>query len=343
MTNVTFILANPHWLFFLFLIIVIVRSIWKGVFSMIIEIDNLVKRYGDFLALNHFDLKVKEGEVLGLLGPNGSGKSTAINCMLSLLTFDKGTIQLFGEKMTPTNYEAKQKIGVVPQDIAVFEELTVYDNIDYFCGLYVSDKGKRLGLIEEVISLVGLEEFRKFYPKQLSGGLKRRLNIACGIAHKPQLIFLDEPTVAVDPQSRNKILDSIKELNRQGATIVYTTHYMEEVELLCDQIVIMDQGQVVAKGTKEQLKDMVRSTENLVIDIPLLPDTAIEDIQRLPHVVDVSYGEERLTISTKKMKEVLLPVLSYLEDEHVAFTKIHTGEATLNDVFLEITGKELRD
>lgn len=310
---------------------------------MIIEIDNLVKRYGDFLALNHFNLQVREGEVLGLLGPNGSGKSTAINCMLSLLSFDKGTIKLFGEKMSPTSYEIKQKIGVVPQDIAVFEELTVYDNVDYFCGLYVADKKKRKPLIEEVISLVGLEEFKGFYPKQLSGGLKRRLNIACGIAHKPQLIFLDEPTVAVDPQSRNKILDSIKKLNQQGATIVYTTHYMEEVEILCDQIVIMDQGQVIAKGTKEELKDMVRSTENLVIDIPLLPDTAIEFIKSLPQVLETAYDKERLTITAKKMKEILLPVLSYLEDEHIAFTKIHTGEATLNDVFLEITGKELRD
>jgi ABC-2 type transport system ATP-binding protein len=310
---------------------------------VIIEIEQLVKRYGDFLALNHFDLQVKEGEVLGLLGPNGSGKSTAINCMLALLTFDKGTVKLFGKEMTPMSYAIKQKIGVVPQDIAVFEELTVYENIDYFCGLYVPEKQKRAGLIEEVISLVGLEEFQKFYPQQLSGGLKRRLNIACGIAHKPQLIFLDEPTVAVDPQSRNKILDSIKQLNQQGATIVYTTHYMEEVELICDQIVIMDQGQVIAKGTKEELKDMVRNTENLVIDIPLLPDTAATFIQTLPQVIDVSYENERLTITAKKLKEIILPVLSYLDDEHIAFTKMHTNEATLNDVFLEITGKELRD
>ena len=200
---------------------------------MLIEIENLVKRYGDFTALNHLNLSVKKGEILGLLGPNGSGKSTTINCVLSLLTYDRGSIKIFGEEMGPEKYGIKQKIGVVPQEIALFEELSVTDNINYFCGLYVQEKSKREQYVEEVIQLVGLEEFRKFYPRQLSGGLKRRLNIACGIVHKPELIFLDEPTVAVDPQSRNKILDSIKELNRQGATIVYTTHYMEEVEILC--------------------------------------------------------------------------------------------------------------
>lgn len=156
---------------------------------MIIEIDKLVKRYGDFVALNHFDLQVQEGEVLGLLGPNGSGKSTAINCMLSLLNYDKGTIKLFGTTMTPENYAVKAMIGVVPQDVAVFDELSVQENIDYFCGLYVSEKEKRKALIKEVIQLVGLEKYVSFRPGELSGGLKRRLNIACGIAHKPRLIF----------------------------------------------------------------------------------------------------------------------------------------------------------
>lgn len=174
-----------------------------------IQIENLVKRYGELVALDHLNLKVKEGEIFGLLGPNGSGKTTAINCMLALLKFDKGSIRIFGEEMAPDNYRVKGQIGVVMQDVAVFEELSVYDNIDCFCGMYVKDKEKRRQYVEEAISFAGLEDYRKALPKKLSGGLLRRLNIACGIAHKPRLIILDEPTVAVDPQSRNRILEGI--------------------------------------------------------------------------------------------------------------------------------------
>ncbi|HCE13427.1 ABC transporter ATP-binding protein [Enterococcus sp.] len=310
---------------------------------MMIEINQLVKRYGDLVALNHFDLQVKEGEILGLLGPNGSGKTTAIHCMLSLLRFDKGTIHLFGQEMTPDNYAIKAKIGVVPQEVAVFDELTVYENINYFCGLYVADKQKRQTLIAEVVALVGLETFLTFYPNQLSGGLKRRLNIACGIAHKPDLIFLDEPTVAVDPQSRNKILESIKVLNRQGATIVYTTHYMEEVEILCDRIVIMDQGQVIAQGTKEALKDMVRTTDRLTIAVPFLPEAMLQQIKSQVSAEDIRYTGGELIVTSTHLQDDLLPILTLLQEAALSYGKISTKEATLNDVFLEITGKALRD
>ena len=202
--------------------------------SNVIEVKNLTKEYKTLKAIDDLSFEVREGEILGLLGPNGSGKSTTINCILSLLKFSKGSIQIFGKEMTPNAYDIKKELGVIFQEVAVFDELTVYENIDYFCGLYIKDKNTRKQYIDEAIELVGLEEFRKFYPKQLSGGLLRRLNIACGIAHKPKLIFLDEPTVAVDPQSRNNILDGIKKLRDNGATIVYTTHYMEEVEILCE-------------------------------------------------------------------------------------------------------------
>ena len=193
----------------------------------VIEVENLTKSYGKFKAIDDLSIYVEKGKIFGLLGPNGSGKSTTINCLLSLLKYEKGVIKIFGKELTPDSYDIKAKIGVVFQDVAVFDELTVYENIDYFCGLYIKDKKTRQAYIEDAISLVELGEFKKFRPKQLSGGLLRRLNIACGIAHKPELIFLDEPTVAVDPQSRNKILEGIKKLNKAGATIVYTTHYME--------------------------------------------------------------------------------------------------------------------
>ena len=246
-----------------------------------VKIENLVKRYGDLVALDHLNLEIKDGEIFGLLGPNGSGKTTAINCLLSLLKYDRGTIEIMGKEMRPDCYDIKREIGVVMQNVAVFEQMTVEENIHYFCGLYVPDKKKCRELTEETIRFVGLEDFRKTKPAKLSGGLLRRLNIACGIAHKPKLIIMDEPTVAVDPQSRNKILEGIEELNRQGSTIIYTSHYMEEVEQICTRIAILDHGRCLALGTKEELKSMVKSD--------------------------------------------------------------HPEELTLNDVFLAITGKELRD
>lgn len=227
----------------------------------IIEVKNLSKSYKNLKAIDDLSFDVYEGEILGLLGPNGSGKSTTINSVLNLLSFEKGTIKIFGKEMRPDAYDIKRNIGVIFQEVAVLEELTVYENIDYFCGLYVSDKLLRKSYVEDAINLVGLKEFTKFYPKQLSGGLLRRLNIACGIAHKPKLIFLDEPTVAVDPQSRNNILDGIKKLRDEGATIVYTTHYMEEVEMICDRIIILDKGKILAEGTTDELKSLAKLEE----------------------------------------------------------------------------------
>ena len=216
-----------------------------------VKVTNLVKRYKELVAVDHLNLDIKEGDIFGLLGPNGSGKTTTINCILSLLAYDKGDIEIFGQKMTPDNYDIKSKIGVVMQNVAVFDELTVYENINYFCGLYISDKALRKQYVEEAIQFTGLNDFKKFYPKKLSGGLLRRLNIACGIAHKPRLIILDEPTVAVDPQSRNKILEGILELNKAGATIIYTSHYMEEVEQISSRIAIVDKVKNLALGTKD--------------------------------------------------------------------------------------------
>lgn len=215
-----------------------------------VKIDKLVKRYGELIAVDHLSLSIKKGEIFGLLGPNGSGKTTTINCLLSLLAYTKGDIEIFGKPMSDSSYDIKKDIGVVMQNVAVFDELTVYENIDYFCGLYIKDKEERKKCIEYALDFTGLSEFKKYYPKKLSGGLLRRLNIACGIAHKPSLIIFDEPTVAVDPQSRNKILEGIKELNKNGATIIYTSHYMEEVEQLCTRIAIMDKGKIIATDRK---------------------------------------------------------------------------------------------
>lgn len=309
----------------------------------VVVVENLVKRYKELIALDHFNLDIKEGEVFGLLGPNGSGKTTTINCILSLLKYDKGSIRVFGQDMKPDSYELKSKIGVVMQNVAVFDELTVYDNIDYFCGLYIKDKKQRKQYVEEAIDFVDLGEFKKFYPKKLSGGLLRRLNIACGIVHKPSLIFMDEPTVAVDPQSRNKILEGILELNRRGATIIYTSHYMEEVEQICTRIAIMDKGKNLAIGTTDELKKMIKKNETISIEVLELPGEVLEQIKQLPHVYDVSYEENVLKTSYSGGKHNLIRVLDLLKTEDISFGRVYSERPTLNDVFLEITGKELRD
>ena len=309
----------------------------------VVKISNLVKRYKELIALDNFSLEIKKGEIFGLLGPNGSGKTTTINCLLSLLKYDKGEVQLFGEKMGPNRRDLKKRIGVVCQNVAVFDELTVYENIDYFCGLYIRDKKTRRQYVEDAIKFVDLNDFRKFYPKKLSGGLLRRLNIACGIAHKPDLIILDEPTVAVDPQSRNKILEGVIELNKNGATIIYTSHYMEEIEQICSKILIMDKGKEVASGTSEELKSKIKNTENVIVDIRKLPAEHIEAIKKLNHVYDVQYMSDKLTIKCNGGKHNITHVIEYLSENNVNYERIYSELPTLNDVFLEITGKELRD
>ena len=310
---------------------------------MIVKVENLVKRYGDLIALDHLNLEVHKGEIFGLLGPNGSGKTTAINCILSLLKFDKGNITVFGKQMAPDAYDIKQNIGIVMQDVAVFDELTVYENIDYFCGLYVKDKSKRKLLVEEALDFVKLTEYKKFYPKKLSGGLLRRLNIACGIAHKPQLIILDEPTVAVDPQSRNKILEGIVELNKNGATIIYTSHYMEEIEQICSRIVILDNGKEIASGTKEELKNMISVGEKITVEVYGISDAQLNKLESMDSISAVDFDGTSLTIRSKQNKNNLEKILEFIKTENINIGKIYTELPTLNDVFLEITGKELRD
>ena len=311
--------------------------------SNVIEVKNLTKEYKNLKAIDDLSFEVHEGEILGLLGPNGSGKSTTINCILSLLNFSKGEIKIFGKEMRPDSYDIKAKLGVVFQDVAVFQELTVYENIDYFCGLYIKDKKVRKQYIEEAIELVGLGEFKKFHPKQLSGGLLRRLNIACGIAHKPKLIFLDEPTVAVDPQSRNNILDGIKKLRDNGATIVYTTHYMEEVEILCDRVIILDKGKVLASGTTDELKELAKIEEKVTVEVNDLEEKYIEQIKKLENVDEVTYNSNMLLVTYKKGKNNLVELIEYMKKESIKYNKIYLDRPTLNDVFLELTGKELRD
>ena len=309
----------------------------------VIEVRGLVKKYKELTAVDNLDLDVKKGEILGLLGPNGSGKSTTINCILSLLKKDAGTVKIFGEPMSPDAYDIKRRIGVVFQDVGVYDELSVYENIDYFCGLYISDKAKRKELVERAIDLVSLNDFVKFKPKKLSGGLLRRLNIACGIAHRPEIIILDEPTVAVDPQSRNNILEGIKKLNDEGSTIIYTSHYMDEVDFLCDDIVIIDKGKVIAKGTSEELKDMITMNEKISFTSKNLNDDVITKIKAFEHLLSYENKDGSVKLRFAHGDGYLMNLIKLLDDNGIRYSSLNVEKPSLNDVFLELTGKDLRD
>lgn len=308
-----------------------------------IAMDKVVKRYKDVIALDHFSFQAGENEIIGLLGPNGCGKTTAINCMLSLLKFDQGTIELFGEPVNPNNNKIKRRIGIVPQELAIFDKLNVVENIDFYCGLYVTNKAERKQFVDEAISFVGLEKYRKFLPKQLSGGLKRRLNIACGIAHKPEILFLDEPTVAVDAQSRNFILEGVKKMKEQGTTVIYTTHYLEEAENLCDSFVIMDNGRNVANGTLDELQKSISTTESITVKFISGNDTLASRLKQIPHVNQVIKTGDKYNIQFDKHYNNLANLIRFIEDNSLTYTEIASEQPSLSSIFLELTGKELRD
>lgn len=326
-----------------FYVIIILYAAKEVIMDTVIEVRGLVKKYKELTAVDNLDLDVKKGEILGLLGPNGSGKSTTINCILSLLKKDAGTVKIFGEPMSPDAYDIKRRIGVVFQDVGVYDELSVYENIDYFCGLYISDKAKRKELVQRAIDLVSLNDFVKFKPKKLSGGLLRRLNIACGIAHRPEIIILDEPTVAVDPQSRNSILEGIKKLNDEGSTIIYTSHYMDEVDFLCDDIVIIDKGKVIAKGTSEELKDMITMNEKISFTSKNLNDDVITKIKAFEHLISYENKDGSVKLSFDHGDGYLMNLIKLLDDNGIRYSSLNVEKPSLNDVFLELTGKDLRD
>ena len=314
-----------------------------AVINPYLQVENLTKSFGDLVLFENLSFGIAEGQRIGLVAKNGSGKTTTMNCILALLKYNEGEIKIFGKEMSPSAYDIKSKIGVVFQDVAVFDELTVYGNIDYFCGLYIQDKTVRAEYVEDALKLVGLTENKNQYPKQLSGGLLRRLNIACGIAHKPKLIFLDEPTVAVDPQSRNNILEGIKKLRDGGATIIYTTHYMEEVEILCDRVIILDKGQIIASGTNNELKALAKIEEKVTIEVPELSPSQLSGFESIKNVSEVSYDNGVMKVVFNKGKNNLADMVDYLKDNKIRYNKIFAERPTLNDVFLELTGKELRD
>lgn len=308
----------------------------------IVHVENLVKRYDDLIALDHFNLSIAPGEIFGLLGPNGSGKTTSINCILQLLAYDKGTIELFGERMTPARYDLKRRVGVVPQQVAVFDELTVRENIDYFCSLYVNDRAPpRAGGRGDRLCRPG--RLYQVPPRQALGRPGAPAQHCLRHRAQARAHLFDEPTVAVDPQSRNAILEGICRLRDEGATVVYTSHYMEEVEQICSRIMIMDGGRVLAQGTNDELKRMIQMGEKIVIEVGEVPSAALGAVASLPHVLDLSATAGQLTFSCEASPHNLTDILDALRSHDVPLGRIYSEPPTLNDVFLEITGRELRD
>ena len=309
---------------------------------MIIKVEDLIKSFKEKIVLDHFNLSLEKGDVLGLIGPNGCGKTTSIMCMLSLLKYDSGNIEIFGKKDISSEYEIKKKIGIVPQELAVFNNLTVKENIDYFCGLYISNKNERKRLVNEAIEFTGLQSHEKMLEKKLSGGLKRRLNIACGISHKPELVILDEPTVAVDAQSRKFILDGIKNLAENGSSILYTTHYLDEAEYLCNKISIMDNGKNILTGDMQTLINGVSVKEKITV-VGFIKPEIISLLEKQDEVIDVEAKENQVTFNYSSDTGNIKKLIHLLDENNVVYEEIFSKKPKLEDIFLEMTGKELRE
>lgn len=308
---------------------------------MVASMTDVVKRYGSLNALGGVTLSVKKGEVLGLLGPNGAGKSTAIRVLLGLAGADSGSVEMFGEPMRGQCVAQKRRVGLVPQDMAIYETLSARENLCYFGRLYGLSGGALKARAAEVLELLGLGEVAGKKPKKYSGGMKRRLNIGCAIMHRPELLILDEPTVGVDPQSRNHILDFVTASARAGATVIYTSHYMEEVERVSSRVAIMDGGKVIAQGAPAELTRSLLPDERVTVELAAPSDTILEELISLRGVKSASLDERTLMVISSRGAGNISDVLELCMPHGV--TGVHTHAPTLEDAFLSLTGKKLRD
>ncbi len=306
-----------------------------------LEIKKISKEYGDMIAVNDIDLEINKGEIFGILGPNGAGKSTLIGMICGLIKRTSGEI-IYEEKETKTR-RFKENIGIVPQDFALYWDLTAKENIEFFCSLY-GFKGRDLkGRVDKVLEFVGLTDVRKKRASEFSGGMKRRLNIACAIAHSPKLIIMDEPTVGIDPQSRNHILKSVLKLRDEGATVIYTSHYMQEVDDICDRIAIIDKGNVIAEGTSEELKNLIGDKRIFNITVKEKIDNFEEKLLEITGIEKVVFSENQYKISTIKNSNLLTKIIETALSLDGEIINIENSEPTLENVFLALTGKKLRD
>lgn len=309
----------------------------------IVRMEDVIKRFGDVIALDNVNLEIEEGEIYGLLGPNGAGKTTAISIICGLLNFDRGEVYVFDKNIRKEPEFIKKNIGIVPQDVAIYGDLTAYENVAFFASLY-GLKGKELKeSVEMSLEFVGLSDKAKEVPNKFSGGMKRRLNIACAIAHRPKLVIMDEPTVGIDPQSRNHILESTKRLNEMGSTIIYTSHYMEEVEAICTRISIMDHGKVIAEGTKGELISMVTDVNTVYIEIGSIDGIKEEELKGIKGVKDVEIKDSTIKITSLKDVSNFDDIIHYFISKNIPIRNLRNEIPDLETVFLTLTGRKLRD
>ncbi|ORX23606.1 export ABC transporter ATP-binding protein [Thermoanaerobacterium sp. PSU-2] len=308
-----------------------------------VKFERLTKRFGDLVALDNVNLEIEEGEIYGFLGPNGAGKSTAINIICGLLKIDSGNVYVMERDIKREPDFAKMNIGVVPQDIAIYGELSAYENVSFFASLYGLKGGELKESVDMALEFVGLQDKANWLANKFSGGMKRRLNIACAIAHKPKIIILDEPTVGIDPQSRNHILESVKKLNEMGSTVIYTSHYMEEVEAICTKISIIDHGKIIAEGTKEELKSIITDTNTVMITVLEVADIDENKLKAINGVKSIDIDENTVKIVSYRDVNNLDKIIHYFTTDGISIKNIETQTPDLETVFLTLTGRKLRD
>lgn len=306
-------------------------------------LTDVVKRYNDKLTVDHVNVTIQAGEIFGLLGPNGAGKSTTISMICGLLKIDGGDIRIDGLSVSANPLEVKRRIGLVPQELALYDMLTAEENATFFGRLY-GLRGKLLKeRVAEALAFTGLSDRAKEKPATFSGGMKRRLNIACAIMHRPKLIIMDEPTVGIDPQSRNHILDSVKALNKLGSTIIYTSHYMEEVAAICDRVAIMDKGHIIACGTEKELRERVAQEEKIVIKATQITPELINELKLHPRISRVEVKDGVVELYLPSSQGELQDILFIFAKHEGIIGSLHIEEPDLETLFLSLTGRTLRD
>ncbi len=305
-----------------------------------LEIRNVEKSFGKHKVLKGLSFDIEKGDIYGFLGPNGAGKSTTINIMSTILKADKGDILYKGKKVNDNWDDYKNALGVVPQNIALYENITAFGNLDFFSQFYIRNKSERRCRCEEVLNLVGLEKHRNEIPGHFSGGMKRRLNLACSIIHKPKILILDEPTVGVDPQSRNKIMELLRKLNDMGTTIIYTSHYMEEVEGICNKVAIIDDGKIIKKGLINEI--LSRNRDIYIIKCKKFDDAVVKKLCEMEEVFDVKVSDH-IKIEIRTKETTFRSIMMLFIENNIEITEIRKENENLERIFLNLTGKKLRD